>query len=327
MRRNTVAITAIILALNSTARADENSKVLNSAKVTKAAIDLAKTVSSSESPEFARVLRRTMATALSEEFSTPLELRFLEMDPRFTSNLARQVGREDILMFMGTPVLEDDHSSDDVVAVLSGNSVICSGTYIGKKRVLTAAHCVDAATEVVFGIKTSGPHVALDSNRPGAKFSSPDVGSLDVAVLFLQDEPNGVSPRVLAASAEIDSAAASGLLHVVGFGADGRQRGIKESIDVVVTSSHCSGMVSNEADTVHYGCIAGVELVADNRNAPKADACDGDSGGPALVPSGGTLAEGAIVSRPIKGALAQCGFGSVYVRLDTSSVAAWIALQ
>lgn len=159
----------------------------------------------------------------------------------------------------------DDDGDPAVVALLEAGQLLCTGTLIAPRVVLTAGHCIGGVDEVLFGATVAAPDdrrgVLLARAHPAFDLAALDN---DVGVVLLDaPAPGGVDPHPFGA-ADLDG----GQLRLVGFGRTGpvdesapRKREGTAAVDLV------------EATTVRI-------------TPDPAQACDGDSGGPALFDTG-----------------------------------------
>ena len=237
-------------------------------------------------------------------------------DPRYLQNaraLAQRAAKR-LRVIGGSRVIGTNFA--DCVAVGNDDEYGCTGTLVAKNVVVTAGHCSEVATRVFFGndVNGKGKTIAVKERirHPGYHKSKNN----DLMVLTLE-KPATVKPRLLADAERIDTATDG---RGVGFGnidANGSfGYGTKRQVDVPIASVACSGKVGRQKDTMAYGCDAGIEFVAGKPLLGK-DTCSGDSGGPFYVTDGknGWLLAGA-TSRSTKSAMATCGDGGIYVRLD-----------
>jgi secreted trypsin-like serine protease len=261
--------------------------------------------------------RARMRSAPRAAAAKPADLSFhIYEDPRFLQNaraLAQRAVRR-MRVIGGSRVTGANFA--DCVAVGNDDQFGCTGTLIAKKVVVTAGHCAKFATRVFFGndVTGNGKSIAVKERTPHPKYHKSQNNDLMVLTL---ERPATVTPRVLADGVRIDAATDG---RAVGFGnvdATGTfGYGTKRQVDVPIASVACSGKVAGQKDTMAYGCDLGLELVAGKPMLGK-DSCSGDSGGPFYVSDGrnGWLLAGA-TSRATKSAMASCGDGGIYVRLD-----------
>lgn len=239
--------------------------------------------------------------------------------PEFQAALSRQM----------ESVLRGDYHQDffggeleaeypDCVAVGSIDRWCCSGVLIGRRAVLTAAHCTQPEckpTRVYSGADVSADglvRTVLSPIRP----EDPDQN--DVQILILEAAFPDFPVRPLADHGELDSTRDE-LVHVVGFGPTGLKRGTdfgkRRFIDLIVATPDCE-----EKFAQVRGCSASIELLA-GLNHRLHRGCKGDSGSPFYVatPEGAKL--GGVLSRGTKYS-GNCGDGVIFVRAHEHR--AWI---
>ncbi|MCA9665287.1 MAG: trypsin-like serine protease [Myxococcales bacterium] len=193
-------------------------------------------------------------------------------------------------------------------------SLLCSGTLIAPDAVLTAAHCLIGSpprlrifigSNVNDGAAGTIYEVVREQMHPlWSETSAPPQGvgqANDLALLFVSGPVQGVDPVALPASGELASElVVRTQTTIVGYGAAmvGGASGIKQ--------------VADGARLSHVGDF---ELAVSYPGEPQA--CEGDSGGPALLPlaSGGLRIVG--VASRASGSGNACNGGAVYTRVDS----------
>ena len=191
----------------------------------------------------------------------------------------------------------------------------CSGVLIGCRTFLTAAHCVcqgdgqscqepnapSPRSRIVYLQHAGFFRVASIVVHPDYRFPS-----ADVAVLRLMTPVTAIAPTPLAADAPPPGTVAT----IVGFGrsnGEANDFGLKRAGDV--TTSACSGGLSDDDE------------VCWSYDGTGADSCDGDSGGPLLVP----LATGTAVAGLTSGGSNGCTPGDLAFDSNVATYRPWIA--
>jgi V8-like Glu-specific endopeptidase len=293
-------------------------------KLVENAADNAKKISAKGTPEYTAALR-TEISGQGALAAAGINPGTLDLDERYRRNFS-----DTTRVWGGDPVVPG--TFPDTVAI-TGNGKVCTGTVIGPKTVLTAAHCYCAGVKetVYFGDSvhgaTSTGHISGGKSMiPCAPIFRIEDG--DVALLTLET-PLTIPPRAFASSSLLNSA---NFGRAVGYGVGANAitdpAGIKRMVDVPMASVSCNGTVkvgqSTFPDSTYYHCASGRELVAGAPSLDK-DTCNGDSGGPLYVQSAdGSLYLAGTTSRATGApGVRTCGDGGIYVRAD-GSVVNWI---
>jgi secreted trypsin-like serine protease len=234
----------------------------------------------------------------------------------------------------GTPVAAGAYPFTVAIVVpLGGQTQACGATLVAPRRVVTAAHCIDAALatgrlDVVVGrerlsdsvgrrVRTTGVVV------PKARFQGRP--SPDVAVLRLARPVTGIAFPRLATTAEVTALRESGATTtLIGWGGfattrpDGRflpqsvigGDRLREGAISLVPDLECESLVGSNYAPARTIC-------GSRPGARGGRACYGDSGGPlvARAPDGAVLLVG-VVSRGIAAACGQDGLPDLYSRVD-----------
>jgi trypsin len=307
----------------------------------KAARDYARALAGSDNAEFVKRFQEAFNLAVvdlehpaAESPGTERALRFREdvrapeqlvSDPTYVENavnLIRNTAR--IVGGVTTNAFPD--------CVLIGteggpNDFCCTGTLVARNVVVTAGHCHGGCSDRIFiGPRLGGPgEIVRASNavrHPDFDDSDPTgvVIKNDLTVLILERDVTSVQPRKMATSDMINAATS---VRAVGYGNSNRQStsgfGVKRMVDIPVVSVGCA----KTSQVNKFGCVKNKELVAGKPLLNK-DTCNGDSGGPIYVRSGGQFFLAGATSRAIKGSIDPCGDGGIYVRID--KYANWIRL-
>lgn len=223
----------------------------------------------------------------------------------------------------GDVVQGDDWA--DAVGIAFGNQVGCTGTLIAPDVVLTAGHCADGITHAVVGTNDTRQGDWIRARRVIEHPSSQS--TYDVALVLLDREVRGITPRALAVDCVLDEWLRDGAdVAVVGFGATNyagtQYTNLKHEGYTQVQDADCS---QNSIDGYASGCNGrvrpGGEIGAGGNNV---DSCFGDSGGPLYLLGDDAEWLVGVTSRSYAGVpySAPCRYGGIYTRPD--AVLDWI---
>jgi secreted trypsin-like serine protease len=234
----------------------------------------------------------------------------------------------------GTPVAAGAYPFTVAIVVpFEGQTQACGATLVAPRRVVTAAHCIDAARatgrlDVVIGRERLSDDVGQRVRTTGvvmpkARFQGRP--SPDVAVLRLARPVTGIAFPRLATTSELTALRESGATTtVIGWGgfATTRPDGRFLPETVIAGDRLREGAISLvpdlECESLVGSTYAPARTVCGSRPGVRGGrACYGDSGGPLIVraPDGGTLLVG-VVSRGIAAACGQDGLPDLYSRVD-----------
>ena len=192
-------------------------------------------------------------------------------------------------------------------ALHSGNKAACTATLVGKRTVLTAAHCVMDKSykklwpvnfyigKLYYGTKYTAESVMVHPSYAGGNKS-------DVAVIRLTKNVTGVTPMPVA----LDAPAKGETIVIVGYGKTGEnglKYGTKRKANNVIKSMTSSTFTM-------YGSSGG-----------HGNVCNGDSGGPTLGMRNGVETVVGVHSTKLN----YCGYAATDMRVD--AYYSWISAK
>jgi hypothetical protein len=196
----------------------------------------------------------------------------------------------------------------------------CAGTVVGSRQILTAASCATnsigfALPEDRFEVRLGAVDLADTTEHPVAvndthEAYDPDSGANDVAMLTLE-APVAIAPMRVVEATEA-SAWAPGIPARV-FGWTGIPSDVLLTGDVTVRADADCPTAGFDAD--FHVCAAGTPA-ADSENP-----CEGDSGGPLLVPDGRLFALAGVFSGTSCGSAAAPG---LFARVGDEPLNGWV---
>jgi len=187
-----------------------------------------------------------------------------------------------MLLYSGGPVINDDNAGS-----------WCSGTLIGCRTFLTAAHCVEGDTRVdryqVY-LQHSGLH-AVSSITSHPSYLPHGFPRYDVAVIKLDASITGIEPSAINT---VESPAVGTPGTIVGFGRSGgaaADYGIKRA--GLVETTDCTGILPllTNVELVCWEFVNPVGPPGDDSNT-----CNADSGGPLFASLGGDIVVAGVTS-------------------------------
>jgi secreted trypsin-like serine protease len=205
----------------------------------------------------------------------------------------------------------------------AGGSYLCGGTLIDPDSVLTAAHCLEGATDVnlavgrtVLSQQNQGQvRSATDWFIPSGYDGSRD-DRYDAAVLTLDRPVNGITPIKLATARQDGLERPRRNLTVAGWGTTSEGGNTSDRMREVSVP-----VVSDARAQDAYGPRWYFPKVMVAAGARGQDSCQGDSGGPLFNP-GDTRTQVGIVS--FGAGCARAGFPGVYTEVNNTAVRSFI---
>ena len=212
----------------------------------------------------------------------------------------------------GAQVGPSDPIARQTVLLVTSDRNGCTGTLIGTRSVLTAAHCLQGSRSALVAFIRQGQIVAISpivlaSGHPGRQRDDGQVAPIDVAIATMRDRPPA---GFVAGRLGARDPAPGTRVTIAGFGRRAlnsfRSAGDLLKVDLPVIQQSVTG----------YKALGFRNQLGSGR-APSA--CQGDSGGPAFA-GGAVVGVISLVSGPPE----QRGCGALTIAMPVVSIAPWI---
>lgn len=192
---------------------------------------------------------------------------------------------------------QDDPADPAVIALRARGEVVCTGTAIAPRVVLTAAHCIAGVAVADLAVERGGERIAVTHALPhplfDASFFTDDVGLVLLASAVIA--PEEAPPR---AGASLGETALGAQVRIVGYGRDDAQGNLVPQ--------------KREGVAVLDQLRARELLLGPGPSLP----CTGDSGGPAFVTRRGVEELAGVASRGDPDCARTATYGRVDVHED-----------
>lgn len=223
----------------------------------------------------------------------------------------------------GTPVLKGKYPECCLIGQRFPNRSMqwfCTGVLVHPRVVLSAAHCHQPPGSVSNVVALNcededqlGDAEIISARRTVVHPNYASTGLHDISVLILRKDAT-VAPVQIASTKEISAVTRTTL---VGFGNDDvfstQGFGLKREVEVDITHIQRTPTDSLDAAEDQLGFESDLEFVAGGNGY---DSCNGDSGGPAYILTGGERKVAGLTSRATRTATKPCGEGGIYTRID-----------